>query len=290
VSKSKDFDPQAMSNLMWAFAKLGVSPDTALAEAMSVEAVSRNKDFKPQEIANLMWAFATAKVQPDAALVEAMSVEAMSRSKDFDPQAISNLMWAFATLGVRPDAALVEAMFNKLSAGDVDTELDVEHKMQLHQFFLFNSLLPDPSDVSSLSDLAAECKAAFIASSSTDTHTSALQHHVTHALRRLVSEDVLEEQVLEDSGFSVDMRLAGTRVVVEVDGPTHYLRDAAVEVGQGWVVDGSTQFKHRTLTKLGWTVLQVPYFEWNALNGAQEQDRYLTTLLASKGISAGGKE
>jgi hypothetical protein len=176
-----------------------------------------------------------------------MSSEAVSKSKDFDPQAIANLMWAFATSGVPPDVALVRAMLDKLSAGGIDAE----GKRQLHQFFLFNSLSPHPVDVSSWADLAAECKAAFVASSSSSVHTSALQKNVARALRRLLSEEVLEEQVLEDSGFSVDVRLAGTRVVVEVDGPHHYLRGEAVEAGQGRVVDGSTQFKHRMLTQLG---------------------------------------
>jgi very-short-patch-repair endonuclease len=93
----------------------------------------------------------------------------------------------------------------------------------------------------------------------------------------LVSEEVLEEQVLEDSGYSVDMRLAGTRVVVEVDGPHHYLQGQSGELD----VDGSTQFKARILKQLGWTVLQVPYFEWNPLKTPKDQAEYLLALLAS---------
>jgi very-short-patch-repair endonuclease len=288
VSKSKDFNPQNIANLVWAFATSGVSPDVAVVQAMSSAAVSKSKDFDAQAIANLMWAFATAGVSPDVAVVQAMSSAAVSKSKDFKPQAIANLMWAFATAGVSPDAALVRAMLEKLSAD----ALDPEGRMQLHQYFLFNSLSAQPSDVSSLSIFAAECKEVFVAYSSSSTHTSKLQKDVARALRRLVSEEVLEEQVLEDSGFSVDARLAGTRVVVEVDGPHHYLRGATAEARQGRVLDGSTRFKHRTLTQLGWTVVQVPHFEWDALKapGAQDQARYLGTLLASAGVPASGKE
>jgi type IV secretory pathway VirB3-like protein len=281
VLKSRDFLPQAMSNLMWALATLGVTPDVALVRAMSMGAVSKCGQFKPQAIANLVWAFATLGIPLDAVLVRAVSSEIVScRKRTFLPVNISNLMWAFATLGVQLDGALVREMLNNCAASGTDAEC----KRQLHHFFLFNSLSPYPLDLSAWTELAAECKVAFVASSSSSAHISTLQKDVTRVLRRLVWEGVLEEQVLEDSGFSVDARLVGTRVVIEVDGPHHYLGGEAVEAGQGRVVDGSTQFKHRTLTQLGWTVLQVPYFDWNALSGAQDKTRYLATLLASTGV------
>jgi hypothetical protein len=284
--KARDFEPQNIANLMWAFATAGVSPGETLVRTMSAEAVSKSKDFKPQEIANLMWALSTSGVSSDAALVRAMSAEAVSKSKDFNPQEIGNLIWAFAASGVSPDAVLVQVMMDEVSAGDLNSE----GRTQLHLFFLFNSLSAQPSDVSSWAELAAECKEAFVAHSSSSTDTSKLQKDVARALRRLVSEEVLEEQVLEDSSFSVDARIAGTRVAIKVDGPYHYLRGEAVEAGQGRVLNSSTRFKHRTLTQLSWTVVQVPYFEWNALNGKQDQARYLATLLASAGVPASVKE
>jgi hypothetical protein len=239
---------------------------------MSLEAVAKAKDFNPQNIANLLWALATSGVSPSAALVQAMSSAAVAKAKDFNLQNIANLLWALATSGVLPDAALVRSILGELSS-----EMVSEGKLQLHQFFLFNSLSPHPVDVSLCADFAALCKAAFVAHSSSSASPSALQKDVARALRELVSEEVLEEQVLEDSGYSVDMRLAGTRIVVEVDGPHHYLQ------GQGGVhvVDGSTQFKARILKRLGWTVLQIPYFEWRPLKTPEDQAEYLSALLAS---------
>jgi hypothetical protein len=37
-------------------------------------------------------------------------------------------------------------------------------------------------------------------------------------------------------------------------------------------------------------VVQVPYFEWDTLNGAQDQVRYLATLLDTAGVPASGNE
>jgi very-short-patch-repair endonuclease len=208
-----------------------------------------------------------------------MSLEAVAKAKDFDPQNIANLLWALATSGVSMDATLARSILGELSAG-----MDPEGNRQLHQFFLFNSLSPHPVDVSLWTAFAAQCKAAFVAYSSSSVSPSALQKDVARALRRLVAEKVLEEQVLEDSGYSVDMRLVGTRIVVEVDGPYHYLQGRDGE----FVVDGSTQFKARILKQLGWTVLQVPYFEWDTLKTPKDQDEYLSALLVSAEMAGAG--
>ena len=86
--------------------------------------------------------------------------------------------------------------------------------------------------------------------------------------------------VLDDSGFSVDIQLTGQRVVIEVDGPMHYLREVGPRSGRP-VVDGSTRFKHRLLTAMGWKVLHVPYFNWNALGSPEQQEEYLAALLGA---------
>jgi hypothetical protein len=44
-------------------------------------------------------------------------------------------------------------------------------------------------------------------------------------------------------------------------------------------VNGSTVFKANTLRRLGWSVVQVPYFEWEILKSEQEQEQYLWNLL-----------
>ena len=71
-----------------------------------------------------------------------------------------------------------------------------------------------------------------------------------------MSKHVNEEEVLEDSGFSVDIRLVNrVKVAVEVDGPSHYvcvLHEGSFKLRS----NGPTRLKHRLLTRLGWTVTQ----------------------------------
>ena len=94
-----NFDPQALSNTAWAFAKAGhASPE--LFNAISAEAVRRGLGgFNEQNLSNTAWAFATAgHASPE--LFKAISAEAVRRGLGgFNPQDLSNTAWAFAKAG-----------------------------------------------------------------------------------------------------------------------------------------------------------------------------------------------
>ncbi|KAJ1473534.1 hypothetical protein T484DRAFT_1972783 [Baffinella frigidus] len=117
-----DFNPQDISNFMWALATMDVKPDASLLEAMQGRARATAGDFKPQEVTNLMWALATMGIEnPDAGLVKMMQRRARMTAGDFKPQEVTNLMWALATMGIEnPDAGLVKMMQRRAraTAGD----------------------------------------------------------------------------------------------------------------------------------------------------------------------------
>lgn len=87
--------------------------------------------------------------------------------------------------------------------------------------------------------------------------------------RRLSSgSPVLEEAVLADAGgHVVDMLLPAQRLVVEADGPVHFLRTP-----HGPVPDGSTLLKRTQLRRAGYAVVSVAYFEWNAVPPAGREE------------------
>jgi hypothetical protein len=59
---------------------------------------------------------------------------------------------------------------------------------------------------------------------------------------------------------------------VEVDGPTHFL-------GDGRTPSGSTLLKRKQLGQLGYTVVPVTFWEWDALRGEEAKQRYLQVKL-----------
>ena len=60
-------------------------------------------------------------------------------------------------------------------------------------------------------------------------------------------------------GFSLDLAQPESKLAVEVDGPSHYLRD--LFSGRN-VVNGATRFKSRQLHGFGWTVAHISFFDW----------------------------
>eukprot|EP01066_Platyproteum_vivax_P000416 Platyproteum_vivax@DN10460_c0_g1_i1.p1 len=59
---------------------------------------------------------------------------------------------------------------------------------------------------------------------------------------------------------------------IEVDGPSHYYANSTR-------CTAYTKLKHRLLTRMGYRVLHVPYFEWRKLRGAKEREEYMRDKL-----------
>ena len=82
-------------------------------------------------------------------------------------------------------------------------------------------------------------------------------------------------------GISLDLANPETKSGIEVDGPSHYLKDVAT--GED-VVNGSTQFKSRLLRALGWQITRIPFFDWENKSGP-ERRQLLNGHLAEIGVT-----
>ena len=61
-------------------------------------------------------------------------------------------------------------------------------------------------------------------------------------------------------------------IAIEVDGPSHFYVNTTKYTAY-------TKLKHRLLTRMGYKVLHVPYFEWRKLRGAKERENYMKAKL-----------
>lgn len=61
-------------------------------------------------------------------------------------------------------------------------------------------------------------------------------------------------------------------VAIEVDGPSHFYVNSTKYTAY-------TKLKHRLLTRMGYKVLHVPYFEWKKLKGPRDRENYLKEKL-----------
>lgn len=99
--------------------------------------------------------------------------------------------------------------------------------------------------------------------------TSSFQKEVG---RLLVSTglDWTREYVVD--GYSLDAVLFDQKVVLEIDGPTHFSRNSGVPLGH-------TMLKRRYITAAGWKLVSVSHNEWEELRGEFEQLDYLREIL-----------
>ena len=70
-------------------------------------------------------------------------------------------------------------------------------------------------------------------------------------------------------------------MIIEVDGPSHFLRGSGADGRSGSTmrVNGFHAFKDRLLKNQGFKVLHIPYFDWELLTGDAKRAEYLKLLL-----------
>jgi RAP domain len=139
-----------------------------------------------------------------------------------------------------------------------------------------------------------------------DVTTSKLQKNVSKALKDIGFDHIMEYTIsMRDLAdmyciniprkdiniFSFDIANIKQKIAIEVDGPSHYLLsiDNNILMKHGQIakainkfeVNGSTMLKRRLLTLMGWNVIVVPYWEWNAVQGnKQKEKQYCIDILA----------
>jgi hypothetical protein len=247
-----------------------------------------------------LWALATLGERADRGLLKAIQRRATATVGGFTPQGVATALWALAVMGEEIQVDLLELLSARiLELRDELTEVD---KTQIQQWLLACELGLEPgaslhSGVARVKqEIGEECCQAFCGQGTTG---SELQQEVAVALRR-AGLDIEEEHRDARSGYSIDVlvrrraaagRTAGgtmypnrptSRWAVEVDGPTHFLRD-------GRTPSGSTLLKRRQLGQLGYTVVPVPFWEWCALRGEEEKQQYLEDKLGGGAPPLAGK-
>ncbi|KAJ1492750.1 hypothetical protein T484DRAFT_2887180 [Baffinella frigidus] len=276
------FNPPEVAGVLWGLATMGVRPDPGLLEAMQRQATATAKGYTPQGVASVLWALATMGERIHPGLLGVMQRRVMATAADFEAQGVATVLWALATTGVRANGTLV-ALMDRLAARvlQVRGQLDEKAKCQIHQWLLACELgLVAGASLSSgvarvKQEIGEACLQAF---SGLVTCESWLQREVAAALRSGGAEVEIEEEYRDvRSGYSIDVLVrrrsaaGSTEWAVEVDGPFHFLLDGTP--------DGSTLLKRKQLGQLGYTVVPVPFWEWNALRGEEAKWCYLAWAL-----------
>jgi hypothetical protein len=117
----------------------------------------------------------------------------------------------------------------------------------------------------------SDCRKAWFGEDSEPPKSSKLQEQVFDLIQQLPAETWAKppKQEFRISIFSIDiagMRADGKPLAIEVDGPQHFTLP-------GNRLDGPTQCRNRVLEAQGWTVVSIPYYEFQDIPEDQPEQQ-----------------
>ena len=201
-------------------------------------------------MASTVWAFATASVSAQE-LFGAIALEAVRRIAEFNSQNLANTVLAFACAGWQQNQ-----IFRELGSALMERFGDLSEiaKSQLYLVALYVQMEWPEMDF----PLSSQLQSLRSAYTRYEPEPSLLQRDVSAMLVEMGWNHEFEHVTQE--GISLDLADPGAKRVIEVDGPSHYLKN--VSTGD-YVVNGPTQVKSRLLRAVGWRITHVPFFDWD---------------------------
>jgi len=122
------FKPQALSNIVWAYATANESqPKLFKKFADHISELHNLSQFKPQELSNIVWAYATAnESHPKLFKKFADHISELDNLSQFKPQDLSNTVWAYATAN-ESHPMLFKKMADHISELDNLSQFNPQH-------------------------------------------------------------------------------------------------------------------------------------------------------------------
>lgn len=308
---------KVLTDLLWAFASAGVDAP-ALFDAAAENVLTAIRDGVVSwndQVGRLLWAFAASRVRaPD--LFDAIGEAVPHLLPQLSPRSVSQLAWAFAhdasgdaaklLFGAMATAPLSLASFSLREVSDVAWALAVtshsEQALHVACCERVAALLREKprraADSLTLAQLHTwqiccmvelqrpslllpeeereTCRRALDAKPPSG-RILALQESVASALA--AHKVTFERSLRLPEGYVLGIAILEHKVALEVDGPLCFSMPDSLGLHRP---TGGTFLRRRQLAALGWTVVSIPFFDWESLNGDSEFERaYVGKRLAA---------
>ncbi|MBO9497100.1 DUF1601 domain-containing protein [Thalassotalea sp. G20_0] len=276
------FKPQGVANLLWALAKmvdngLELEKTPKLKEVVAAllvhvktkaESTEEKDSFKPQHIANLLWAVAKLGEATELSLVKSTFdslVDRISETPQLSQQDICMSLW-----GVMVFCARVY----------LDSGSNNKNPLEKHTGELFsrlgNTSLGNTGDQSIIAMAASWLGRACPVAPNYQTIISQSQSTLRDQLQSSLPSLKIEEEKSLNSLPPVDLLLPDYNMVIDVQGPSHYVS------GDFKTRNGSTLLKIALLQKLGFEVIEIPV---NKLNDQDSMKRVIEQIKIKLAVS-----
>ncbi|WP_422491515.1 DUF1601 domain-containing protein [Endozoicomonas sp. ALE010] len=291
-AQKANFQSQSIANLLWAMAKLmgsGQERTQGLKETVAAllpHVKAQKANFQSQSIANLLWAMAKLvdnglKQTPELNETVAALLTQVNANKDqFIPQHIANLLWAMAKLGELIELDVVTSTFKSLVyriSGNPQfsqqeilmslwgvmvccARLSLDSKnnnwLEKHMDDLFTRVENTSSDNEEDQRIIAMAASWLGRTCSVVPHYQTIisknQADFRDQLKSSIPSLKIEEEKSLNSLPPVDLLLPDHNMVIEIQGPSHYVG------GDFKTRKGSTLLKIALLQKAGFEVIEIP--------------------------------
>lgn len=270
----------------------------------------RRMSFLPWEISILLWSQARLHLtgaqsteyerftkEAVKTLYESINDDSSMETLGIGAQEQANIVWSLTVLEEyhsQEAKALLRNFFrDAATACTVDGTIQLEHAHQLWQA-LYVLEGDCPHCVSDIPTWFREALRDKWLAEKSRSKTSSLRHKSISDLLRLMGvahvnehdEDIdvaiiLKSQASWTHEADLEFGSTGMKVAVEFDGPTHFVRPTHPDNKMPPRALGHTNLKYRLLKRQGWTVVRVPYYEFDKIPfwASMERQRYLQRLL-----------
>lgn len=237
-----------MTNTIWVYAKLQITPPDSLMTAISASVLKCAHAFIAQNASIVIWAYATLNEPPPEPVMAALATTVERCINDFLPQAISNALWAHAALAIKPHPLLLQRVRGLYASELNNTELS-----QLWYAHLVGKSLGWDFELTAELTERAEVQVKSLAR---ETTVSGTQRSVRLCLVGMGLTPKLETKTV-DGYFSIDVSLLAedgvTKIAIQVDGPYHYTSTRRRT--------GNTRLRDHLLEERGWRVVSMPFYD-----------------------------
>lgn len=234
-----------------------------------IRKIQENANFATTDLLNIIWSCSELDYYPQK-LVNTIYKDLLGR-KDLYQSDIAKMAYCFSIFN---DAEKVTALLSLLNPAllnpESDEELSYKSLVRVHQASLFAGYTLPKELESSISNI-------LIHTPSNPPRSSKLEEEVVFCLKDLFKKRSHITAGTKIEGLSIDIAAPKLKLVIEVNGPCHYLCDVAGKVTE--TLNGPSRLKYKTLESQGWSVIVIPFKELGDCKSNVEINDYLRKRL-----------
>ena len=300
VRVGPDMKPQEVSNTAWSFATLRWETGAEARAALEVAVERVGPDMTPQAAVNVAWSFETLGWETGAEARAALEAAVERVGPDMNPQAVSTTLWSVLSLAATravPLPACYPSLWQAACGFKERSFNRVEISMLFHAHLIHTELVGGVArgEVTFPPWIMHQARDAWMYQARDDESVSSAVKEIASILGDLGIRNEVE-RLTDDGYFSVDVYLPNDDVLLEFDGPSHFIEicDGGEGAAPGGVGDASRASTRKTMStelrdmffaRRHRVVLPVPYFEFAKLKGRTMKTEYVAEKLRPAGVA-----